>query len=145
MIHSHIQVFYASQTGNAEWIAKHIHSECNNRGYSANINVMDFFSVNYTFCSLVFSPPLLPSLAFSSLLFSFLLFSSLVFSSLLFSPLHFTSLLFSCLLFSSLLSTSLHFPSLLFSSLHFTSLPFSSLSSFFVFVSIPFLFFFSFN
>jgi methionine synthase reductase len=46
-IASNYAVLWASQTGNAEWIAKNIHDEAKSKGYTGGCFVMDDFdSVN---------------------------------------------------------------------------------------------------
>ena len=38
-------VLWASQTGNAEWIAKNIHTEATKKGYTGSCFVMDDFAL----------------------------------------------------------------------------------------------------
>ena len=38
---SKLVIFYASQTGNAEWIAKHIASEAIDRGFQSSVLVLN--------------------------------------------------------------------------------------------------------
>jgi methionine synthase reductase len=42
-IASNYAVLWASQTGNAEWIAKNIHDEAKSKGYTGGCFVMDDF------------------------------------------------------------------------------------------------------
>lgn len=45
-------VLWASQTGNAEWIAKNIHTEATKKGYTGQCFVMDDFAIVSFFFSI---------------------------------------------------------------------------------------------
>lgn len=38
-------ILWASQTGNAEWIAKSIHTEAGKKGYTGECHVMDDYTI----------------------------------------------------------------------------------------------------
>jgi methionine synthase reductase len=46
-------ILWASQTGNAEWIAKNIHKEAQSRGYTGECFVMNEFELVSAGCALL--------------------------------------------------------------------------------------------